>query len=281
MLTSTSNPSIKRIVRLRSNRARRKEGCILVDGWRETRRAIEAGMTPRAIYAVASDADTHPASAQDDTIDGCECWVREQASKYIQDVSPDVMQRIGYGNSSRGAVAEFESVERPLASLQPSESSLILVLDEFEKPGNIGAVFRSADAAGIGGVIICPASTDVFNPNSIRSSLGAIFTVPFALCDESEARQWLAERQFRILTMRVESSKPIWEQDFSGPTAIVIGNEARGLQDRWKLDGSDAGGAIAIPMHGQVDSLNASVTAAVTLFEAQRQRARISFRKVE
>jgi TrmH family RNA methyltransferase len=154
------------------------------------------------------------------------------------------------------------------------------VLDGFEKPGNIGAAFRCADAAGVGAVILTPKSADPLNPNAIRGSLGTVFTLPFAVADESEARRWLAARRYRTFAARVESSKPLWECDFSGPTAIVIGNEAGGLGDHWSAatapgDVADDIHAVRIPMAGSVDSLNASASAAVLLFEARRQRTAV------
>ncbi|MEM6472892.1 MAG: TrmH family RNA methyltransferase [Planctomycetota bacterium] len=270
VLTSTNNPTIKHLLRLRNNRVRRREARMLVDGWREIRRALEAGLTPAGIYCVPTESST--GSPEEQSIAGCENWVRQRAPRSIRGVSTHVMAKIGYGNSSRGAVAEFESVTRPIADLPVPTSSLVIVLDHFEKPGNIGAVFRSADAAGVGAILLCPEETDAFNPNVIRSSLGAVFSVPFATASETSAREWLSSNGFQIAAMRVESSQPIWRQDLVQPTAVVIGNEANGLGNRWQSDESDDVQSLSIPMHGCVDSLNASVTAAVVLFEARRQR---------
>lgn len=273
ILTSPHNPTVKHLVRMRDNRARRREAVVLVDGWRETRRGLEAGLQPLGVYAPPEpSADLSPAG-DDPSIDAAETWVRENASRWLRFVGPAVMNKIAYGQSERGVVALFQAPDRTLKTLSDPPSRLILVLDDFEKPGNLGAAFRSADAAGAGAVILTPNTADPLNPNAIRSSLGTVFRVPFAVADQTQARQWLAKRNYRIFAARVESSKPLWGCDFVGPTAIVIGSEAKGLGDRWVGDAeSESIQAVRIPMAGSVDSLNASVSAAVLLYEAKRQR---------
>lgn len=277
MLTSTQNPKIKHLVRMRDNRARRRAGVILVDGWRETRRAIESGLAPTGIYALPETAERAPAATPpppetSSSIDASERWVRTHAADHLTLVTAQVMEKIAYGQSDRGVVAEFAVVPRTLNELRLPPATLILVLDRFEKPGNVGAAFRCADAAGVGAVILTPESADPLNPNAIRSSLGTVFSVPYAVADEADAKAWLAERGYRVFAARVESSLPLWQCDFSGAVAIVIGNEAAGLKNHW----SDGDGcridAVRIPMRGSADSLNASASAAVLLYEACRQR---------
>ncbi|QEF97120.1 23S rRNA (guanosine-2'-O-)-methyltransferase RlmB [Stieleria maiorica] len=278
MLTSLRNPTVKRLVKMRDNRARRKTGHILVDGWRETQRAIQAGLDPLGIYAVADSGD---ATAAEDTGDtgrsigpqsDARRFVIDAAGQSLVDVSAAVMQKIAYGQSERGVVAEFAAPPWGLSELRVPESGLILVLDQIEKPGNIGAAFRCADAAGADAVILCPAAADRFNPNAIRNSLGAVFSVPSAAADEADARSWLVRHGYGICAARVESSRPLWQADLTGPVAIVIGSEAFGLGAHWQSDPQTAIDAIRIPMAGDVDSLNASVSAAVFLYEAARQR---------
>ena len=268
LLTSTSNPTVKHLVKMRDNRARRRAGRVLVDGWRETQRAIESGLNPLGIYVVAGRGDAAPTHPQSDA----ERFVTESEARALVNVSPTVMQKIAYGQSERGVVAEFAAPAWGLSELRLPDSGLVLVLDQIEKPGNIGAAFRCADAAGADAVILCPAAADRFNPNAIRNSLGAVFSLPSATADEPHAKAWLVEHGYRICAARVESSRPLWQADLTGRLALVIGSEAHGLGDHWQSDDDVTIDAIRIPMAGNIDSLNASVSAAVLLYEAQRQR---------
>ncbi|MCA9136002.1 MAG: hypothetical protein KDB00_04565 [Planctomycetales bacterium] len=291
MLTSTSNPTVKHLVKLRDNRARRRAGRILVDGWRELDQALRAGLTPLGIYvcgessiAIDSSFDTtgnrriadatHGQEGAEDLHDRLPPAVRDT----LVTVSDAVMKKIAYGQSARGVVAEFQAPRWGLGDLRLGESGLILVLDRFEKPGNVGAAFRCADAAGADAVILTPSTADRFNPNAIRSSLGAVFSVPSAVADEDQAKAWLAAEGFRLWAARVETSRVIWEADLTGRVAMIIGSEADGLGDHWCSDEIATVESLRIPMAGDVDSLNASVSAALFLFEATRQRTEIAKR---
>ena len=261
MLTSLANPTVRHLVRMRDNRSRRREKRVIVDGWRETLRALESGLVPMGLYTTETEASSEEHQS-----------VIAAAAGYLREVSPAVMEKIGYGQSPRGVVAEFEAPQRELEQLVVPSDPLILVLDQLEKPGNIGAAFRTADAAGIDAVLLTPADADRFNPNAIRSSLGTVFSVPSAVADEAEARCWLAERNIEVFAARVEASRLFWDADFQGPSAIVIGSEATGLRDHWGSRGDSPVSGVRLPMSGKADSLNASVSAAVLLFEARRQR---------
>ena len=153
-----------------------------------------------------------------------------------------------------------------------SENSLILILDSIEKPGNVGAVFRSADAAGADAILLCQC-VDQYNPNSIRSSLGTVFQIPSFEGTEPELRDYLVSLGIKIYAARVESSQTLWECDLKGPTAIILGSEAIGLKKRWLPDPEAAIDGICIPMSGKADSLNISASAAILSFEAARQRS--------
>ena len=190
----------------------------------------------------------------------------------LQRVSAEVLQKIGYGQSSRGVVAEFEEPQRTLEMLTLSTAPLVLVLDKIEKPGNLGSVFRCADAAGVDAVILSD-SCDLFNPNAIRSSLGTVFRVQAAVATAEQTQTFLYENNIRVLAARVESSVPLWESDLRGPLAIVLGSEANGLSQRWQTVGGSFVEGVRIPMFGAVDSLNVSVSAAVITYEAIRLRA--------
>jgi TrmH family RNA methyltransferase len=269
LVRSATNPRIRQLVRLRDNRARRKANCVLVDGWRETNRAAQAGLTIQGLF-VAESALDEPLLRRLDP----------QLSKSTL-VSDALLQQICYGDSPRGIVAVFDRPTRSLEQLCVPACPLLLILDRIEKPGNVGAIFRSADAVGIDALLLCE-SADVFNPNAIRNSLGSVFEVPFACGDEAELGQFLIDRQITPIAARVESSTPLWETDLGGPLAIIVGSEAHGLHDRWRwLCGGSANESqqrpaeiqgVRIPMHGSGDSLNVSTSAAVILYEAARQR---------
>lgn len=268
VLRSAANPTIRHLIRMRDNRARRKAGRVIVDGWRETAQAMHAGLKMCGIYlpesqAIQAEVATDPAVAS--------ILEQAKASGKITWVSDSIMQKIGYGQSPRGVVAELEQPSVSLEQLELPSSPLVLVLDQIEKPGNIGAVFRCADAAGVDAVLLCE-SQDRFNPNAIRSSLGCVFHVPSAHGTLSELESFLVRRSIRVLAARVESSTPLWSADLSGPLAIVLGSESGGLGDRWRSAGGIPVEGIKIPMAGHVDSLNVSVSAAVIAFEANRQR---------
>lgn len=268
VLRSASNPTVRHLMRMRDNRARRKADRVIVDGWRETAQALDAGLILRGLFL--------PESTSAEINVACEPAVNRvledvNASQETTWVSDSIMAKISYGQSARGVVAEFEQPEWTLDQLQLPESPLILVLDKIEKPGNIGAVFRCADAAGIDAVLLCE-SDDRFNPNTIRSSLGSVFHVPSAGGTESQLKQFLVDRGVRVMAARVEASAPHWSADFRGSLAIILGSESEGLRDRWREVDSKPIAGVQIPMAGKVDSLNISVSAAVIAFEAKRQR---------
>ena len=149
------------------------------------------------------------------------------------------------------------------------DNPLIVVLERVEKPGNLGAILRSADASGADAVIVCDSLTDLYNPNLIRSSIGAVFTVPVVACTSGDCIEFLKQKNIRILTAQLQDSHLYYDTDMTGGTAIVMGTEATGLTDQWR---KAADAHIRIPMLGQLDSLNVSVSAAILLFEAVRQR---------
>lgn len=276
VLRSAANATVKHLVRLRENRYRRKMRRVIVDGWRETSQALAANLELVGLYRGENSPPTAGEEAADEVIAN-----RSVAAKTTW-VSDAILEKISYGQSVRGVVAEFEQPVDRLADLRLPASPLVLVLDKIEKPGNIGAVFRCADAAGVDAVLLsdCP---DRFNPNAIRNSVGAVFSVPSGSGDAASIAMFLAERGFTVFAARVESSMPLWSVDLCGPIAIVLGNEAAGLGDRWQHLPAKHGvtpveaaatsiAGVRIPMAGRVDSLNISVSAAVIAFEAVRQR---------
>lgn len=273
VLRSTSNPTVRHLVRMRDNRARRKAGRVIVDGWRETGQAVAAKLKLIGMFVTQS---------QPELMQSSDPLIRKLATTaaadgHLQVVSEVVMEKIGYGQSSRGVVAEFEAPHRGLDQLELPPDPLVLVLDQIEKPGNIGAMFRCADAFGVDVILLCD-SGDLWNPNAIRSSQGCVFHIRSAHGTEQELTQFLSDHAIRIVAARVESATELWKASLRGPLAILVGSEASGLGDRWtEVDGSPVEG-VRIPMAGSIDSLNVSASAAVILYEAIRQRSQPSDR---
>ncbi|MEM8670176.1 MAG: TrmH family RNA methyltransferase [Planctomycetota bacterium] len=267
VLRSSANPTVRHLVRLRDNRARRKLDRVIVDGWRETNQAIESGMTLVGLYVAEPSEST--SGTDSPLIEGL-CHLASSAGK-LQRVSSQIMQKIAYGQSPRGCVAEFERPQRAITDLDPPSDPLVLVLDRIEKPGNVGAIFRCADAAGVDAVLLCECG-DVWNPNAIRSSQGCVFHVPSSECSQSEIAGFLQAHSVRLVAARVESSQLLWETSLAGGVAILLGSEAHGLGERWQQIDETTVAGVRIPMAGSIDSLNVSVSAAVILYEAVRQR---------
>ena len=252
-ITSTQNPKVKRLAALQQKSAeRRREGVFVVEGRRELDHCIEAGYEVESIF-VCQDIvpDNLPPAAK------------------TYDVSTRVYERIAYRGSTEGIVAIVYAKQLALNDLKLGDKPFVVVLESVEKPGNLGAVLRSADAAGVDAVIVCDPLTDLYNPNLIRSSIGAIFTVPCVACTSDECIRFLKERGIQILTAQLQDSRLYYDVDMRRPTAIVMGTEATGLTQQWRL-AADA--HIRIPMLGRLDSLNVSVSAAVLMYEAVRQR---------
>ena len=187
----------------------------------------------------------------------------------VIEIPESLYRKVAYRGGTEGVIAEVEVKERRLEDLDLPENPLIIVLEAVEKPGNLGAVLRSADAARADAVVICDPLTDLWNPNLIRASLGGIFTVPTVAASSEETIAWLKAHGIRILTAQLQDSSWYYDVDMTGGTALVMGTESTGLTDLWRR-AADA--HIRIPMLGRLDSLNVSVSAAILLFEAVRQR---------
>ena len=185
-------------------------------------------------------------------------------------VSPAVFERLAFGQRAEGIVAVARPPQRALDDLRLPACPLVAVLEGVEKPGNVGAVLRSADGAGVSALIVANGATDLYNPNTIRASLGTIFSIPVCTADSAAARDWLAARRIPIFAARVDAATDYTQADFTGPAAIVLGSEATGLSAIW----CDIATPIRLPMRGAADSLNVSAAAAVLFYEALRQRGR-------
>ena len=287
LLTSAQNPKFKRLVALREkSRLRRDEGVFVVEGRRELEHCVEAGFEVETVFVCPEIADCSGAAPEGRNTRGSVAGgpsrrdggvsPKDELPKGLQpcsgqvfELSKELYAKVAYREGTEGVMAIVKSRELRLDELQLGDKPLVMVLEGVEKPGNLGAVLRSADAAGADAVIVCDPLTDLWNPNLIRASIGAVFTVPTVCCSSQEAIAWLKARGIRILTAQLQDSSAYYDCDMTGPTAIVMGTEATGLTDPWR-QAADA--HVLIPMLGRLDSLNVSVSAAILLYEAVRQR---------
>jgi len=257
LITSTQNPKVKSLLALEKPRERRKQQLFVVEGAKEVRMALQAGYKIGNIFFCEEILDQRESSD----------LLRED--KLLVPVSKEVFDKIAIRESSGGILAVAEQKAHRLQDLKLSKNPLLLILEAVEKPGNLGAILRTADAAGVDAVIICDPQTDFYNPNVIRSSVGCVFTKQIASATSEETIAWLKKNEIKIFCTYLKASKPYHETDFTGPSAIVMGTEATGLSDSWVQNSS---ANIIIPMQGTIDSLNVSNAAAVVVFEAMRQR---------
>lgn len=262
-ITSPQNPKIKRLMLLQQKSSERKrEGLFVVEGSRELQHCINAGFEVDTVFY--NSALLTGDIKSEDTLTAC-----LPANVKCYEVSEKVYEKIAYRGGTEGVVAQIKTRNIRLEDLKLGETPLIMVVESVEKPGNLGAILRSADAASADAVIICDPLTDLFNPNLIRSSVGTAFTVPCVACRSDECIAFLKARGISILTAQLQDSKLYYDTDMRRATAIVMGTEATGLTNQWR-EAADA--HIRIPMLGMIDSLNVSVSAAILLFEAVRQR---------
>lgn len=259
-IESLQNPKIKQAIKLRQARDRRQQGLILIDGMREIDVAIRAGVKPMTIFCLTTQVD--------------ELMARGWQAAAIQPATPGVMERLAYGERSSEAVAVAETPDCSLDQLslriRSVASPLLIVLDRAEKPGNIGAIARTAATAGATGLILVDPACELFNPNAIRASMGTIFTLPIAVAPLSQFSAWLNDLGISLVRACVDATQSMWETDLTGSMAIALGSEAWGLGQAWDRP---EWSAVQIPMVPGSDSLNLSVSAAVLCYESLRQRA--------
>ena len=257
-IDSTQNSLIKQcLVLLEKSRERRKQGLFLVEGQREIQLAIRGGYELQTLLF-------------------CEEICSENSTKYttkntqIIEISLEVYQKLAYRKTTEGILAIVKTKELALNKLHfKNKNPLILIAEAPEKPGNIGALLRSADAANLDGFIIANPKTDLYNPNIIRSSVGCLFTNNIAMGSTQEIIDFLAQQNIQLFSAILQESKPYHSQDFTKPTAIAVGTEATGLSEMWRSQSTQN---IHIPMQGAIDSMNVSVAAGILIFEAKRQR---------
>ena len=260
-LTSLQNPRVKAVVRLRDRRDRDREQRLLVEGYREIKRAIDNGYPLEELYFCP---EMFQGTNEPGLIDVC---VRA-GCRAVRTV-PQVFHKMAYRDRPEGLLAVAPQCHRSLADLAWSRPPLLLLAEAIEKPGNLGTMLRAADAAGADGFIVCDRCTDLFNPNVVRASIGTLFSICVAEATSSEALPWLRQRGVRILAATPHADELYTHADMVSPVAIVVGTEQYGLSEEW-LTQADV--RVRIPMLGQTDSLNVATASALLLYEAVRQR---------
>lgn len=283
-ITSAQNRKVKELLTLvEKSKARSAAGLFVVEGQRELGHCLDAGFIPETLFIcgevmavqnnAVNGAKTGHLTENIEGKDGLDALIAKAEALNprlgVVQIPAFLYEKVAYRGSTEGIIAEVHSVPRSLEDLRLGERPLVMVLESVEKPGNLGAVLRSAGAAGADAVIVCDPLTDIWNPNLIRSSVGAVFSVPVAVCTSADAIAFLKKRGIRIFTAQLQDSEWYYDTDMTGATALVMGTESTGLTQAWR-DSADA--HIKIPMLGRLDSLNVSVSAAVLLYEAVRQR---------
>jgi RNA methyltransferase, TrmH family len=274
-ITSLQNPRLKQLVKLRDRRARDEAGEFLIEGYREVKRALAAGVRPRELYCGPDWflGTNEPALIEE----------AQSAGAQVFELSKEAFAKVSYRDRPDGLLAVARQWHRTLENLDvaglaeagpgsptpATKPPLLLVVEAIEKPGNLGTLLRGADAAGVDAVVVCDPITDIFNPNVVRSSTGVLFSMPIIVAESGEVRSWLRTRGIRAVATTPAAPTLYTDTDLRGPLAIIMGSEQYGLSEFW-LKESDL--LVRIPMAGQADSLNVAMAAIIALFEAGRQR---------
>ena len=250
IITSVQNARIKHVVALQlKSSLRREKGLFVVEGQREIEHCVACGYEITELFVIDSLGYSGGIPA---TV-----------------VTPQVYEKMAYRERTEGIIAVAKCKEHRLTDLHLKEKPLVVVIESVEKPGNLGAILRTAEAAGVDAVMVCDPLTDLYNPNLIRASIGGVFSVPVAVCNSKDCIAFLKAHKIRILTAQLQDSYDYYDYDMHEATAIVMGTESTGLTQQWR-EAADA--HIRIPMLGRLDSLNVSVSAAILMYEAVRQR---------
>ena len=261
-ITSVKNSGIKLARTLRSRNKRENSGLTLLEGYRAVSRALDCGMDFDTCYYC------HSLFLGENEIPLIDRIV--QAGAEVAEVDEHVLRAATYRDRPEGILVVAKTRSHPLSDLPFIENGLYVVAESIEKPGNLGSILRSADAAGVDGMILCDKRTDLYNPNTITASTGALFSVKIADCSTSDAVAWLKNNKIATIAATPEAESVYYETDLTGAIAIVVGAEQYGLSEFWK---KQADVNVKIPMLGYIDSLNVATAATVALFEAARQRS--------
>lgn len=259
LISSLQNTSIKNLVKLTKAREREAQNLFVIEGARELSLALAGDNFIEKVYVCKELFSNTRYPDVLDTID----------DNKIIEITTQVFEKVAYRKSSDGLIALAKPKTHTLTDIQLSDNPFVIILESVEKPGNLGAILRSADAAAVDAVIVCDPQTDIYNPNVVRSSVGGLFTVQTAVCTTQEAMEWLDNHAIASYAAELQAAEWYQNVDYRGPSAIVMGTEAEGLTSTWL---NYATKRIKIPMLGKIDSLNVSVSTAVLTFEAMRQR---------
>lgn len=259
-ISSTKNPRIRQVLRLQSRRGRKQHRQTVVYGLREIRRAASARVPIDSLFVRTSAMKTLDQE-----------WLAAMAAHgaELYTVESAVFDRIRFGDRDDGVLAVIPLLQRSLRDIRLPPNPCVAIIEQVEKPGNVGAILRSADGAGVAAVVIVDGATDLMNPNVIRASMGTVFTVPNCIAGYDELLPWVRHHGLQVITTRVDANDLYYQADFTGPTAVVLGSEARGLGQHWQDFDEHP---VRLPMFGVADSLNVSATAAVLFYEVFRQR---------
>lgn len=260
-ITSLQNPKIKRLAKLRKRNVRDEEQVFLIEGYRECRRAYEAGWPIEELYFRR---ELFLGENEDELLSAV-----AETGTALYECGETVFRKLAYRDRPDGLVAVAPQHHFRLQDLAELENPFLLVLVGIEKPGNLGTMLRSADGAGVDAVIVADAVTDIFNPNTVRASVGTLFTVPVLEADFKECGEWLRDQGIPLLAATPHVERSLYATDLRGPVAVAVGSEMLGLDDTWM---TRAEIKMSLPMHGAADSLNVSTAAAITLYEVVRQR---------
>lgn len=259
IITSRQNPKLKHVLRLQKSQVRFRGQLFVVEGLKEIEKAVIADFIFETIFFCPRII----------SLDKLQVLIPDMNEIPVYEVSADVFEKMAYRENTGGVIVLARMKQHEISRITANQNPLYLVLEGVEKPGNLGAIYRTADAAGIDSIIICNPKTDIYNPNTIRASLGCVFTVPTVITDNSTALTMLKQNNIQILSTYLQAAIPYHTADFKLPTAIVMGTEATGISPDW-IQAADAN--IIIPMKGYADSMNVSVSTAIVVFEALRQR---------
>ncbi|MCC5848615.1 MAG: RNA methyltransferase [Verrucomicrobia bacterium] len=260
-ITSLQNPRVKQLNKFRKRSVREEDQVVLIEGYRELTRALEQGWPLTEVYFCTE------LFLGDNEMEVLQAAETEGAQ--LLQCSEAVFRKIAYRDRPDGLLAVAPQHHMTLDDLPEMDNPFLLLMVGIEKPGNLGTMLRSADGAGVDAVIICDPVTDIFNPNTVRASVGTLFSVPVAESTYEECTAWLKEQGIPMLAATPHAERSLYETDLSGPVALAVGSEMHGLDDRW-MNAADL--QVSLPMCGIADSLNVSTAAALILYETLRQR---------
>jgi TrmH family RNA methyltransferase len=261
LISSLANPRIKRAVKLRQRSHRDELGLMLIEGYRELKHAVDNGHLPVELFFCR---DLFQGSNEDTLLTQC-----RTADALVMECTADVFSKISYRDRPDGLLALAPLIKRSLADLVLPDNPLVVIAESIEKPGNLGTILRSADAAGANAVIVCDRCTDINNPNVVRASIGTLFTQPVVEASTTETIEFLKAHHIQVVAATPHTQTLYTNMDMRGPTAIVLGTEQYGLSQAWM---EQAQAQVRIPMLGKADSLNVAAAATILLFEVVRQR---------